>query len=297
VTVVLAGAPVSWGVDFAGAPGNPPPDVVFAGIAAAGLRWAELGPPGFLAQRRDALSAHGLSSAGTFVFERFHVPGARPEILAAARDALDRLELHGGRRLVLVDRPSGRRAATAGRSGAAERLGDAAWRGMIGTIRRVAALASECGVRVVVHPHAGTRIEFADEVARLLADLAPDEAGLCLDTGHALYAGDDPSALLREHAGRVAHLHVKDVDRARLAAARAGGQDFWTAIARGVFCPVGEGALDLPAFARALAASGYAGFATIEQDRRPGSPGVPAADLRVSVERLRAAGIGRLDAA
>ena len=42
----------------------------------------------------------------------------------------------------------------------------------------------------------------------------------------------------------------------------------------------------------ALADAGYAGDATVEQDRRPDTPGDPAADLRRSVERLRAAGLG-----
>ena len=45
--VELAGGPVSWGVDFAEDPANPAPDEVVAGIAAAELRWMELGPAGY----------------------------------------------------------------------------------------------------------------------------------------------------------------------------------------------------------------------------------------------------------
>jgi hypothetical protein len=36
----------------------------------------------------------------------------------------------------------------------------------------------------------------------------------------------------------------------------------------------------------------YRGFATIEQDRRAESPGTPLEDLRRSVARVRASGIG-----
>ena len=44
----LAAGPVSWGVDFAGDPGNPPWPEVLDGIRATGLRAIELGPLGYL---------------------------------------------------------------------------------------------------------------------------------------------------------------------------------------------------------------------------------------------------------
>jgi inosose dehydratase len=280
----LAGGPVSWGVDFADAPGNPPPEVVLGGIAGAGLRWLELGPAGYLPGGRAALRSCGLSAVGTFVFADFHRADA--ELARAATDALDAIVAAGGTLLVLIDRPSPARAATAGRSGAAPRLDSAGWTGMRDRLRRAAAQAAARGVRAVVHPHAGGYLEFADEVDRLLAEVGPEELGLCLDTGHALYAGDDPAALVRRHASRLEHLHIKDL------AGPAGGQGFWEAVAAGVFCPVGDGLLRLDELREALADAGYAGFATVEQDRRPGTAGDPAADLRRSVERLRAAGIG-----
>ena len=149
----------------------------------------------------------------------------------------------------------------------------------------MAEAAAELGVRAVVHPHAGSYVEFADEIERLLADVPADEAGLCADTGHALYAGIDPIALVREYGGRLEHLHVKDV------AGRPTG-DFWSAVAGGAFCPAGEGRLDLPGLARVLAEIGYDGFATLEQDRRPESPGTPLEDLRRSVALVRASGLG-----
>jgi inosose dehydratase len=73
---------------------------------------------------------------------------------------------------------------------------------------------------------------------------------------------------------------------------RSGRLDFWAAIAGGVFCPLGDGMLDLAGLRGALEAAGYDGLATIEQDRRPDTPGDPATDLRRSVARLRSAGIG-----
>jgi inosose dehydratase len=285
----LAGGPVSWGVDFAGAPGNPPYDEVLAGIASAGLRWTELGPVRYLPPGRAPLERHGLASVGTFVFESLLDPAAA---VGAARRALTAITETGGRFLVIIDRPGPARAATAGRPDAARRLERSRWRRLVDTTRAVAALAAERGVRPVFHPHAGSRVEFEDEIEALLGAVGSDELGLCLDTGHALYAGADPLALIARHAERLEHLHIKDVDGARLATAGAERHDFWTAVARGIFCPAGDGLLALDGLRDALSAAGYTGLATVEQDRRPGSPGTPADDLRRSVERLRAAGIG-----
>jgi inosose dehydratase len=281
--VTLAGAPVSWGVDFAGDPANPPASEVLDGIAAAGLEWMELGPPGFLPACTDVLTDRGLRSVGTFVFEDLR---DREKVAGAVHDALAALAAFGGRLLVLIDRPCPARAATAGRSDAALRLHAGAWRAMIATIRQAAATAASVGVRAAVHPHAGGHIEFADEIEKLLTDVPAAEAGLCLDTGHTLYAGLRPERLVRDYADRLEHLHIKDVRPAR----RDG--DFWAAVADGAFCSVGDGLLDLEALARALADVAYQGFATIEQDRRSESPGTPLDDLRRSVARVRASGIG-----
>jgi inosose dehydratase len=295
----LAGGPVSWGVDFADAPGNPPYEDVLAGIAAAGLRWMELGPVGYVPPAAPA--AYGIGVVGTFVFDAFHAAArgdaggddaaaargdaggddaaAAGDVLAAVDAALDAIVAAEGSVLVLIDRPSEARAATAGRSDAAPRLRDPA--PMLELLREAAARAAARGVRAVVHPHVGGYIEFEDEVDRVLAET---DLGLCLDTGHALYAGSDPAALIHRYKHRLEHLHLKDLTPGPRP------PDFWDAVAAGAFCPIGEGLLDLVAIRDALA--GYDGFATVEQDRRTGSPGSPAEDLRRSVARLRAAGIG-----
>ena len=49
-------------------------------------------------------------------------------------------------------------------------------------IREICDHAAKFGVRVVVHPHAGGYIEFADEIEKLTEDIPYETAGLCLDT-------------------------------------------------------------------------------------------------------------------
>jgi inosose dehydratase len=288
MSLQLAGGPVSWGVDFADAPDNPPWETVLDGIAASGLRWAELGPVGFLpggAAGRAALASRGLRAVGTFVFDSFHRPGA--DVVSAARGAVAEISATGGTRLVLIDRPDVVRAATAGRGDVAVRLSATARVALVDALRAAASVAAEAGIRAVLHPHAGGYVEFEDEIAAVLCAFEPDLLGLCLDTGHALYAGSDPAALIRTYGDRLDHLHLKDVDGAVLAR----GLGFWDAVAAGVFCPLGDGLLDLDAVRAALADAGYDGPATIEQDRRPGTAGSPVDDLRRSIDRLRAAGL------
>ena len=80
-------------------------------------------------------------------------------------------------------------------------------------------------------------------------------------------------------------MHFKDVAGDVLSRIDAEGLDFWTAIEAGVFCPLGEGIVDIGAVLRALDRHGYRGYATIEQDRVPGS-GDPLGDLRRSLAVL-----------
>ena len=129
-----------------------------------------------------------------------------------------------------------------------------------------------------LHPHAGTYVEFGDEI-----EWAAQHAALCLDTGHLAYAGLDPAAEIERYADRLALLHLKDVD----AGVRARELDFWSAVAAGVFCPLGAGMVDLDAVV-AAAERTHVRWATVEQDRR-GADGDPVADLRASRAALERA--------
>jgi inosose dehydratase len=289
--VKLATGPVTWGVDFADAPGNPPWERVLEEIAASGLRALELGPVGYLPEDPDmlraALDVRGLTAVGSFVFDDFHDPARALDIADVTERACRAIAAAGGSVLVVIDRPGPERAATAGRSGAARRLDGATWAAMVAAIRRTAAIAQEHGLRPAFHPHAGSFVEFEDEIERLLDDT---ELALCLDTGHAAYAGIAADRALVAYGGRLAHVHLKDVRADVLARVRDERLDFWAAVAAGVFCPLGQGVVDLPAVLAALDRVGYRGYATIEQDRVPGS-GSPLDDLAASLRVLSAAGL------
>lgn len=283
----LATGPVTWGVDFADAPGNPPWEHVLDEIATSGVGALELGPIGYLPEDpnalREALASRGLTAVGSFVFDDFHDPSRCSELAAATERAARAIAAAGGALLLLIDRPAPERAATAGRSLDARRLDGREWTAMIDSIRRCAAIAEGHGLRPAFHPHAGSYVEYEDEIERLLDD---SDLALCLDTGHAAYAGIEAERALVAYGPRLAHVHLKDV-RPEIVEQ---GLGFWAALAAGVFCPLGEGVVDLPAVLAALDDVGYEGYATIEQDRVPGS-GSPRDDLAASVKVLAAAGV------
>jgi inosose dehydratase len=286
----LATGPVTWGVDFADGPDNPPWELVLDEIASSPVRALELGPVGYLPEDpevlRAALGSRSLEAVGSFVFDDLHEPAERDRVLAVAERACRAISAAGGDVLVIIDRPSAERAATAGRSAAARRLDPREWAAMLDTTQRVADVARASGLRPAVHPHAGGYLEFEDEIERLTND---SDLDLCLDTGHLAYAGTPPDVALERYGPRLAHVHLKDVDWQVLERVRAQGLDFWAAIADGVFCALGEGMVDFAAVYRALRRCGYTGFATIEQDRVPGS-GTPLEDLAASVRFLSALG-------
>jgi inosose dehydratase len=279
----LATGPVTWGVDFADTPTNPPWELVLDEIAQSGIGALELGPVGYLPEEpatlRAALRERHLVAVGSFIFDNLHVPGEAQRVIEAAERACRAIAAAEGSVLVIIDRPGPERAATAGRSDAARRLDAHEWARMLETTNEIAAIAVDYGLRPAFHPHAGGFVEFEDEIARLVNDT---DLPLCLDTGHCAYAGVAPEQALTMYASRLAHVHLKDVRGKVLSRVRDEGLGFWEAIAAGVFCPLGEGVVDLAGCQAVLHDILYDGFATIEQDREPGR-GSPLDDLLESV--------------
>jgi inosose dehydratase len=287
----LAASPTTWGVDFADAPSNPSWERVLSEIAESGCRWLELGPIGYLPEDPNVLGDRLLSlklrTVGTFLFRPYWSLESRDEILDAARRTCKLVSAVGGDRLVLVDQPSPERAKTAGRNESARRMSPNHREDYFDLITEVGRMsADEYGVRSVVHPHAGTYVEFRDEIDAIMEAVPHDVVGLCVDTGHSIYAGVDPAELVRTYRGRVEHVHLKDIDEKVLTETRLHERGFWDAIRNGIFVPVGDGVLKVPEFYAALQEIGFDRPITIEQDRDATTESNPLDDLRRTLRFL-----------
>lgn len=276
----IAGAPISWGVcEVPGWGHQLTPERVLDELTGLGLSASEFGPDGFLPG--PLLAARDVTAVGGFVPAVLHDPDHDP--LPGVRAALDRFTTAGARTLVL--------AAATGLDGYDERpgIGPDGWRLLLSRLDEIAALAGTLGVTAALHPHVGTVVEGPDEVDRVLDGSA---IGLCLDTGHLLVGGTDPVALARRAAGRVAHVHLKDVAAARADDVRTGRTTYTAAVSGGLYRPLGQGDLDLATLIGALEGAGYTGWYVMEQDTvltaEPPPGEGPLADVRASLDWLAA---------
>lgn len=292
----IGNAPCSWGVEFADDPRNPPWTRVLDEANAAGYGGIELGPLGFMPEDPailgPALAERGLTLVGGVMFRPFHDPGQWAQVQDAATRTCRALAAHGAKRLVLIDSISPRRAPTAGRSGEAERLQGADRQAFLDRIESVARMGTEeFGLDVTIHAHAAGFVEFEDELEDILSSIEPKILGVCLDTGHCMYAGFDPVAFYRRHSQRVSYLHFKDIDPAIRQQAIDNRTGFYDACAAGLFCNLGEGMVDFLALKSALSAAGFSGWATVEQDCDPKGEQSPLAGARVNLGYLKQIGL------
>jgi inosose dehydratase len=267
----VGNAPLSYGafeVTVGVYPNVPGPDELLAAMAAAGYEGTELGPPGYLGEGdelRARLERHGLELTGGWCPIRFSEPEHLDEDLRALERTIDLFDAAGGdARPVFGDGGSAERTANPGRG--APSLDDGGWRRWADGVKRAQAVANNRGYEPTLHPHTSTFVESPQEIERAL-ELT--DIGVLVDTGHLLIGGGDPIASIRSWGVRVDYVHVKDVrlDVVRgVVAERADVVEGWR---RGMFCELGHGDVDLPAFFDALRAAEYDGWIVVEQDRIP----------------------------
>ncbi len=294
--VSIANAPCSWGVEFADDPRNPSWTKVLDEAQAADYQGMELGPIGFMPEDPTilgpALAKRGLALVGGVVFRPFHDPAQWEVVKDASRRTCQALRAHGATQLVLIDSISPRREPASGRGGEAPRMSGNDLTTFIDRLRTVARMAvEEFGLKASIHAHAGGWIEFEDELETILEAIDPNLLGICLDTGHSVFAGLDPVAFFLRHAERVAYLHFKDVNplvRKHVVENRIG---FYRACAEGLFCNLGTGAVDFVALKAAMESKGYRGWATVEQDCDPAGATLPLADATANLNYLKAVGM------
>jgi inosose dehydratase len=281
----LAGAPISWGVcEVPGWGRQLPAERVLAEMAQLGLPATELGPLGYLplepAALRDTLAIHGLALVGGFVPLVLHEPS-----LGTAHRQVE--EVATTFAAAGADVFVAALVMDAGWSPPAP-LDDARFSTLVEHLGAIAELVAAQGLTFALHPHAGTLVETAADVERMLG---ATDVGWCLDTGHLLIGGGDPVAFVREHGDRVVHVHLKDVDAGVAARYRAGELTLMGATRAGLFRPLGQGDASISSVLAALDAHGYERWLVLEQDaaltgEEPPAGSGPVLDVQASIEFL-----------
>jgi inosose dehydratase len=275
-----------------------PAEQVMAEIALAGYD----GAPGSLAGDRSAkdeigwFSEFGLVPAPPYFSARWWMPEEEDAILASAPKVAERTRALGCDVLYVAATgmdhiaPSGHtRRELAGKVTPADAMTPDEYAQFGKVLSAFAELTLAAGVTSSFHPHVGTVIETAAELATLLEHIDTDALALGLDTGHIAWAGDDPVVVCNHYIDRISALHLKDVnDDIR----RQGVVANWTYpefTAAGVFAELGEGMVDFPAILTPLFETGFDGWLIVETDITLQPTALESA--RINREYLRTLGL------
>jgi inosose dehydratase len=242
---------------------------------------------------RGVLAARELQLAEVYASVPATVDGPTDGALAELRERLRLLVAGGGEILCVAFDGSPDRDPFAGRADdpATPRLTEAGWGRTVDLLATISAETRAAGARIAFHPHAGTYVETPVEVERLATSIIADALPFCLDVGHYLVGGGDPTAALRRYGERISHVHLKDVDPEVLASLREGSiGGFGAALRRRLFTELGAGILDLDGILAVLAERHYAGWLMIEQD----SSWPPPAESAAIGRRVLAAALRRV---
>jgi inosose dehydratase len=300
MAIKVASAPINWGImEHIELPAEYPYNRVLDEIKAAGYSGTELGPYGFLPADstvlRNELGDRQLTLCSAFVDIELGNKAAHKDGLAFVSSSATLISEAGARLLVLSDKITPERNATAGRRGDANQISwsNAEWEAAAAAIREVINLCKKVGLRVAFHHHAGSHVETPEEIDRLLSLLPADELGLCLDTGHYVYGGGDTIAFLEEQVSRIWCVHLKDVYDNKSAEARQKRMNFHQAVRHGIFAPLGKGSIDFPRVISLLQRGNFDGWVVVEADVLPGGVGAdaPLANARAGRDYLRRLGI------
>jgi inosose dehydratase len=150
-----------------------------------------------------------------------------------------------------------------------QKLTDKEWQSLVEGLHRAANICREYGMKLVYHFHAGTVVETAEEIDRLMESTDPNLVHLLYDTGHALYGGYDPVELLNKYEDRIQYVHLKDVRREVLEQVRKENLDFRSAVLRGMFTVPGDGCIDFVPIFEKLIKKNYNGWIIVEAEQDP----------------------------
>ena len=263
-------SPIAWSNDdMPELGGDTPLERILDEIRDVGFEGVELGgrfprEPGAL---RALLGECGLDLIGGWYSGSLLRQDAAAE-LRALQPHLALLEAMGSRPFVFAETSNAVHGERATPLTGTPRLAPGDWPRFGARLTEVADAIRARGLRFAYHHHLGTVVETAEDLDAFLTHTG-DSVGLTLDTGHAALGGIDAVAVIRNHPGRIAHVHCKDVRRDVFEAARDEGSSFLDGVLAGMFTVPGDGGLDFGAVAKALAAIRYQGWIVIEAEQDP----------------------------
>lgn len=241
-----AWAGARWKVGYAALTwGDENAKVALADIAAAGFRGVQLRKPGLAAFASPAalaaeLGKHKLAFACLSGGAVGADPARRAAEIAAFMTGATFAKAAGAKLLQVV---SPKRTANATPDEV---------KAFAATLDELGKQTAALGVPLAWHPSADQFGRTAAEVDAVMKATDPKRVKLLLDTGHHAAAGGDPARAIKDHAGRLAMVHLKDMKPVP-----KGNDPF-------EFVELGQGTIDFRAVGAALDDIGFSGWAVVE---------------------------------
>lgn len=129
-------------------------------------------------------------------------------------------------------------------------------------------VAEQLGVDLLVEPEPGLLIERFEQYLEFARWVDSPRVGLNFDIGHAYCVGEDPAVWIPTMASQTRHYHLEDIAASRVHA----------------HLIPGHGAIDFDAVLRAIQATGYEGWVTVELYPYLDNPDHAAAEARLFLE-------------
>ncbi len=223
------------------------------------------------AESRDFLeemTRNNIRPAEQYVGIRCNRAGPISQAEGESRTVVEIAKKAGVEMLVFAVDGSDDREQQAGRAESAAKLTSKGFKNLAEHIERYANFAKFLGIKSSFHQHAATYIETPEETRTLLNLMDSQLVGVCLDVGHWLVGGGDPTEAVVEYAERITHVHVKDVNGQILQDLIDGKyQKMHDAVHLDkLFVPAGEGILNLAELFESLEKVNYSGWLMSEQD-------------------------------
>lgn len=136
-------------------------------------------------------------------------------------------------------------------------------------LEKLGKLAAKKNMKIVYHHHMGTGVQTAEEINRLMEMTNPELVSLLFDTGHLTFSGENPVKVLRQHAERIKHVHLKDIRLDILTKVKQEKLSFLEGVKAGVFTVPGDGMIDFVPLFTLLSTVNYEGWFIVEAEQDP----------------------------
>lgn len=149
-------------------------------------------------------------------------------------------------------------------------MNDEEWKTLCDGLNRLGKIAKEeYGISLTYHHHMGTVVQTDAETERLMEGTDPEFVSLLYDSGHFAYSGEDPVAMVRKYAGRIKHVHLKDIRPEMVKKVKAEDMSFLDGVRQGAFTIPGDGCIDFDSIFKVLEENSYSGYMVVEAEQDP----------------------------